>query len=52
MVTLIGFEIEELETNEFAHIMDQVNKGYLGVSIEYLEDHSIVLGYELRVEEV
>ena len=38
MVTLIGFEIEKLKTDKFAHLEGQVNANYLGVSIAYLED--------------
>ena len=49
MVALVGFEIEKLKTNKFPHLEGQVNANYLGVSIVYLENHSIVLGYELRI---
>ena len=49
MVALVGFEIEKLKTNEFPHFEGQVNSNCLGVSILYLDDHSIVLVYELRI---
>ncbi len=52
MVALVGFEIEELETNEFPHCEDQVNENYPGVSVVYLKDHGIVPEYILTVEEV
>ena len=52
MVAFVGFEIEKLKTNKFPHLEDQMNTNYLGISIVYLEDHSIVLGNQLRVEEV
>ena len=50
MVALVGFEIEELETNEFPHCEAQVNESYLGVSIVYLKAHNIlvVLGYTIN----
>ena len=48
MVALVGFEIEELETNEFPHFEDQVNEDDLSVSVVYLKDHSIVLGYTMQ----
>ena len=52
MVALVGFEIEELKTNEFSHFEDQINETYLRVSVVYLEDHGIfvVLEYKLTVE--
>ena len=34
-MALVGFEIEELETNEFPHFEVQVNEDYLDVSIVY-----------------
>lgn len=37
-MALVGFEIEKLKTNKFAHLDGQVNANYLGVSIVYLED--------------
>ena len=43
MVALVGFEIEKLETNEFPHFGNQVNEKYLGVSIAYSKDHSILV---------
>ena len=46
-MALVGFEIEELETNKFPHCEVEVNEDYLDVRIVYLEAHSIlvVLGY-------
>ena len=50
MVTLIGFEIEELETNEFPHFRDQADEKYLGVSAAYLKDHDIVVAFSYTTD--
>lgn len=49
-MALVGFEIEELETDEFPHIEVQVNEKYVDVSIVYSKAHSIlvVLGYTIN----
>ena len=43
MVALVGFEIEELETNKFPHLENQVIEKYLGVSVVYLKDRRILV---------
>ena len=50
MVALVGFEIEELETNKFPHFEDRVNENYLGVSVVYLKERRILVvpGYTVK----
>ena len=48
-MALVGFEIEELETNEFPHFGDQVNEKDLSGSIAYLKDHSILVALSYTI---